>query len=53
MPAEDDIDGAQEPDELKAEDVQPCKTKQTPILPSQSEVEEHNIDHIPYRAWCD
>ena len=53
MPAEDDIEGAQESDELKAEDVQPRKTMQTPVLPSQSDIDEHNIDHIPYRAWCD
>ena len=23
-----------------------------PKLPSAKEVEEHNIDHYPYRSWC-
>ena len=53
MPNEDELIEAQESEELKAEDVQPRRTKQTPILPSQSDIDEHNIDHIPYRAWCD
>ena len=24
----------------------------TPILPSQDEIDAHEIDHIPYRPWC-
>eukprot|EP00971_Amphidinium_carterae_P175044 3469955-Amphidinium_carterae.1 len=23
-----------------------------PVLPTQQEIEEHNITHIPYRDWC-
>ena len=24
----------------------------SPKLPSQSEVEFHNLTHVPYRSWC-
>ena len=36
-----------------AEDVQPLKTLVTPELPSREVIEEHRIDHWPYRTWCD
>ena len=36
-----------------AEDVQPQQTLRTPELPSRSVIEEHRIDHCPYRCWCD
>ena len=26
--------------------------KQSPELPSESEVAEHNATHLPYRSWC-
>ena len=44
----------QDGEELQADidDVQPQKMLRTPIMPSQAEVDEHNIDHLPYRAWC-
>ena len=34
------------------EEVQPCKQTRTPIAPTQSELDEHRIDHLPYREWC-
>ena len=56
LPAEVDESGeALASEELNAEeeDVQPQKPLTTPTLPSKADIEEHNIDHIPYRAWCD
>lgn len=35
-----------------AEDVVPRRLLPTPDLPSQSEVDEHMVDHVPYRHWC-
>ena len=29
-----------------------AKTHPSPDLPTQSEIDDHNIDHIPYRSWC-
>ena len=44
--AEDEIVEADE------QDAEPAKVLPTPVLPSPSEVEEHRVDHIPYRCWC-
>ena len=51
----DESDEALASQELNAEDedVQPQKPLPTLILPSKADVDGHNIDHIPYRAWCD
>ena len=38
---------------IDAEDVQPIRTLKTPELPSREAVEEHRVDHCPYRSWCD
>eukprot|EP00971_Amphidinium_carterae_P147755 2928613-Amphidinium_carterae.1 len=27
-------------------------TYKTPVLPTQQEIDEHNITHLPYRDWC-
>ena len=37
---------------VDAEDVQPIRTLKTPELPSLKDIEEHRIDHCPYRCWC-
>ena len=36
------------------EDYEPMavRTLVSPELPSQAEVDEHNVSHQPYRAWC-
>ena len=49
LPAEEGEEG-----EIVApeQDVQPLKTLPTPVLPSQADIDEHNIDHNPYRSWC-
>ena len=33
-------------------EVEPLKVLPTPVLPTQSEIDEHQVDHIPYRSWC-
>ena len=38
--------------EIEAEEAEPVKCLHTPILPSQSDVDEHRISHIPYWNWC-
>ena len=35
------------------EQAQPTKEKRTPCTPTQSEIDEHNVTHAPYRPWCD
>ena len=34
------------------EDVAPKRLLPSPYQPTQSEIEEHMVDHIPFRAWC-
>ena len=34
------------------EETEPRDSLPTPDLPSQSVVDDHNIDHCPYRSWC-
>ena len=36
------------------EDYEPVvvRTLASPELPSQAEIDEHNVSHQPYRAWC-
>ena len=39
--------------EHAAEDgVEPAHILPSLILPSQSEIEQHRVDHIPFRSWC-
>ena len=37
---------------VDAEDVQPVRTFKTSEMPPREEVEEHRVDHCPYRSWC-
>ena len=30
----------------------PIKAKKRPATPSRQEIEDHEIDHYPYRSWC-
>ena len=38
--------------ESTEEEVQPRQVQRTPLLPTQSQLDEHRIDHLPYRSWC-
>ena len=37
---------------IDEEDVQPMRSMKTPDLPPREAIEEHRIDHYPYRSWC-
>ncbi len=39
-------------DEFKCEECGPRRVLPDPGQPTQSEIEEHRIDHLPYRSWC-
>ena len=39
----------QEPTDQEA---QSPKTLTSPITPTQKEIDEHYINHLPYRSWC-
>ena len=45
-------EGEEAPEEARAEDVEPARRPPTIYQPSAAEIEEHRIDHIPYRNWC-
>ena len=38
---------------IDAEDVQPVRIFETLEMSPREEVEEHRVDHCPYRSWCD
>ena len=47
----------EEPEEYKEltaqdEEARPARKIPRPEMPSQAEIDQHRIDHIPYRAWC-
>ena len=33
-------------------EASPPQTKKAPCRPTEEEVQEHNVCHIPFRAWC-
>ena len=35
-----------------AEEAQAAKIARVSDMPSQEEVEIHNLSHLPYRSWC-
>ena len=41
------------PEASTDEDCEPKRTAPDPGMPTQAEVEEHNVDHLPYRSWCE
>ena len=53
MPAEMDEESGG--DDVGAEDqeVEPMRTAPDPELPTEAEVDDHRIDHTPYRSWCE
>ena len=34
------------------EETKPKHTPKTPEMPTQSQMDKHHIDHLPYREWC-
>ena len=52
MPNEEEGEQAQIDEDGPEAEVQQNKTAQDPFLPSAAEVEQHRINHMPYRSWC-
>ena len=51
---EGEADGQQEEiSDGEAEDMAPKKIAPDPGMPSPEEIEEHEVDHVPYRRWCE
>ena len=49
-----EADGQQEEiSDGEAEDMAPKKVAPDPGLPSPEEIDEHEVDHVPYRRWCE
>ena len=49
-----EADGQQEEiSDGEAEDMAPKKIAPDPGMPSPEEIEEHEVDHVPYRRWCE
>ena len=40
-------------DEVAEEDAAPKLVSPDPGQPTQSEIDDHNVDHWPYRCWCE
>ena len=52
-PGGDDVrDSAEVEVQAEEEETEPRQSPPSPQMPTQSEIHEHNIDHIPYRHWC-
>ena len=48
-----DGDAEADGDELQAEEETEVKhILPTPVLPSQKDIDEHWLNHLPYRPWC-
>eukprot|EP00971_Amphidinium_carterae_P291284 5783322-Amphidinium_carterae.1 len=45
---QDDAEQADYPQQ----EAQVPKTYKRPVLPTQQEIDEHDITHLPYRDWC-
>ena len=40
-------------DENAEEDCAPKQVSPDPGQPTQSEIDDHNVDHFPFRCWCE
>ena len=39
-------------EEALDKEYEPKRVMRDPGQPSKEEIEEHNLDHTPYRSWC-
>ena len=39
--------------EGEAEDIAPKRISLDPGLPTEAEVDDHEVDHMPFRRWCE
>ena len=40
-------------EDIDEEEFAPKIVAKDPGSPNQAEIDEHNVDHFPYRAWCE
>ena len=40
-------------DDEPEEDAEPKKVSADPGQPTQAEIDDHNVDHYPYKCWCE
>ena len=41
-----------EQDAVGTAEAQPARPGIVPVLPSEAEVEQHDLTHLPFRSWC-
>ena len=41
-----------EQDTADAAQAQPATPRTVPVLPSEAEVEQHELTHLPFQNWC-
>ena len=48
------VSGVDESEAIHApdEEVKPTRAVRSPPMPSQQEIDEHRVSHLPYRSWC-
>ena len=51
--AQEELDADQAHDDGGEQEAQQQRLVRDPGQPSQAEVDEHNVTHIPYRPWCE
>ena len=49
----DETGGVEEISDGEAEDMAPKRISPDPGLPTQAEVDDHEVDHVPFRRWCE
>ena len=49
----DETGGVEEISDGEAEDIAPKRISPDPGLPIQAEVDDHEVDHVPFRRWCE
>ena len=47
-----DVFGPTDADEDMVQEAEELKHVPAPILPSEAEVESHNVSHLPFRSCC-
>ena len=46
-------DAGESEQDSEQEDCMPKVVAKDPGAPTQAEIDEHNVDHIPFRSWCE
>ena len=49
----DEAGQVEEISEGEAEDMAPKRISPDPGLPTEAEIDDHEVDHVPFRRWCE